>query len=132
MTIGKENLIKIIGNNVKLLRERSKLSQRELAEYLEVDLDFVISLENGDRNISTVKLESISELFGCPTNLLLKEEVPTKTFDYAFHTNDGQEMDLNTIAAINRVALNLLEMQRLQTIGEKFHSNRMKESNISN
>ncbi|PKO00114.1 MAG: hypothetical protein CVU42_05070 [Chloroflexi bacterium HGW-Chloroflexi-4] len=121
----------IIGNNVKFLRERAKLSQEELAEYLEVDLDFVVSLENGDRNISTGKLERISELFGCPTRLLLKEEVPTETFDYAFHTVDGQEMDLNTIAAINRVALNLLEMQRLQTIGEKFHSNKFKESNIT-
>ncbi|MBA3072204.1 MAG: helix-turn-helix transcriptional regulator [Anaerolineae bacterium] len=116
-----------ICNNVKALRERAHLSQEEFANFLEVDLDYVKSLENGDQNISTVKLERISELFGCPTDLLLKEEIPAETFDYAFYTVDGQEMDLKTIAAINRVALNLLEMQRLQSIGEKFHSDRLKE-----
>lgn len=113
-----ETLVRNIGNNVEVLRERSHISQEELAEYLEVDLDFVKSLEKGDQSISTVKLERISELFGCPTDLLLKEEVPTETFDYAFHTSDGQKMALIDIAAINRIALNLLEMQRIKIMGE--------------
>jgi len=114
------NSARNFGNNVKALRERAHISQEELVEYLEVDLDFVNSLENGDRNISTVKLERLSELFGCPTDLLLKEEVPTETFDYAFHTSDGQRMELKDIAAINRIALNLLEMQRVMDAGQKF------------
>lgn len=122
MIIRRKTLAKNIGNNEKVLRERANLSQEELVEYLDVDLDFVKSLENGEQIISTVKLERISELFGCPTDLLLKEEVPTETFDYAFHRIDGQEMDLKAIAAINRIALNLLEVQRIQTVGEKFHS----------
>ena len=53
-----ETLARNIGNNVKALRESAHLSQEELAEYLEVDLGFVVLLENGDRNISTVKLDS--------------------------------------------------------------------------
>jgi transcriptional regulator with XRE-family HTH domain len=123
-----KTLAKNIGNNVKFLREKSKLSQEELAEYLEVNLDFVISLENGDRNVSTVKLERISELFGCPTDLLMKDAVPTGTFDYGFHTSNGLEMDLKAIAEINRIALNLLEMQRIQSVGEKSHSSQNSDS----
>ena len=122
MTFEKEELAKNIGNNVKALRERAGLSQQQLAEYLEVDSDFVVSLENENRNISTVKLERISELFGCPSDLLFSEIVPTQTFDYAFNTIDGQKMDLKVVAAINRIILNLLEMQRLRSVGECFYT----------
>lgn len=115
-------LAKNIGNNVIYLRERSKLSQEELAKFLEVDLDYVISLEKGDRSISTVKLERISELFGCPTDQLMKEEVPKRTFDYVFHSDQGPDIDVEVIGNINRITLNLQEMQRLMDAGQKFHS----------
>jgi transcriptional regulator with XRE-family HTH domain len=120
MTLEKGKSANNIGNKVKALRKRAGLSQQHIAAYLEVDLDFVESLEKGNRKLSTVKLERISELFGCPSDLLCKEEIPTKTFDYAFHTIDGQQMDLKDIAAINRIILNLLEMQRLRSAGEFF------------
>lgn len=123
MAIKKESVIKNIGNNVKVLRERANISQQKLANFLEVDLNFVISLENGEKTLSSVKLERISELFGCPSDFLLKEEVPTELFDYAFHLKETHDMDLEAIAAINRVALNLLEMQRLQIVGDQFEKN---------
>jgi transcriptional regulator with XRE-family HTH domain len=112
----------IIGKNVKVLREKAKLTQEQLADYLGVDQNFVSFCENGERNFSTETIEKVSELFGCPSNLLLQEEILTDTFDFAFHTLDGQQMDLKTIVAINRITLNLLEMQRLRAVGEKFQS----------
>lgn len=116
-------LAKNIGNNVKYLRERSKLSQEELAKFLKVDLDYVLSLEKGDRIISTVKLERISELFGCPSDQLMKEEVPHRIFDYVFHSDQGPALDVEVVGKINLISLNLIEMQRLMEAGRKFNSN---------
>lgn len=93
--------------------------------FLAVDLNFVMSLENGGRTLSSEKLERISELFGCPSHLFLKEEVPTELFDYAFQSNEVKNMDLTAIAAINRIALNLLEMQPLKVLGDNFSANKL-------
>ena len=104
------------------LRERANLTREKLAEYLGMDQNLFNKCENGERNFSTVMLERISELFGCPINMMLGNEIPTETFDYAFHSIHAQDMDLETIAAINRITLNLLEMQRLWIVGHEFRS----------
>jgi hypothetical protein len=76
--------------------------------------------EKGERNFSTEMLERLAELFGCTSDSLLQPEVPTETLDYAFRMNNSQGIDLGAISAINRIALNLLEMQKLYKKGSEF------------
>ncbi|MCX6055473.1 MAG: helix-turn-helix transcriptional regulator [Chloroflexi bacterium] len=109
-----------IGKNVKALRERAKINQERLAEYLGLKQETVSMCEKGERNFSTEMLERLAELFGCTSDSLLQPEVPPETLDYAFRTDNSQEVDLKAISTINRIALNLLEMQRLMKKGNEF------------
>lgn len=120
MGTGRGDLAVNVGRNVKALRERVKMTQGVLANYLGVKQELISMCENGDRNFSTVALERLAELFGCSSDSLLQPEVPVDTFDYAFRMDNSTGVDLEAIAAINRIALNLLEMQRLEQKGNEF------------
>ena len=120
MGTGRGGLAINVGRNVKALREKAKLTQGALANYLGVKQELISMCESGERNFSTVNLERLAEVFGCSSDSLLQAEVPVDTFDYAFRMDSSTGVDLEAIAAVNRVALNLLEMQRLMQKGNAF------------
>ncbi|MEQ3346348.1 helix-turn-helix domain-containing protein [Peptoniphilus senegalensis] len=41
-----------VGRNIKNLREKSGLNQRQVAEFLDLDQSMVLKTEKGERNIS--------------------------------------------------------------------------------
>ena len=104
-----------------MLREKNGLSQEKISEFLGLNLEIIQKLENDEVRISTVIMERICELYGCSSRDLLEQDIP-QTIEY---TNPLSEYvdDLPAIAAINRIALNLLEMQRIQIAGDQFTNN---------
>ena len=50
---------------LKQLRKESKITQEQLAEYLNVDQSMITKLENGTRSLSVGMIEKICNLFGC-------------------------------------------------------------------
>ena len=123
MTAGRGDLAVNIGRNVKALREKMNMTQGKLAEYLGLKQESISLCEKGERNFSTVMLERLAELFGCPSDSLLQPDVPVDTFDYAFRMERSAGVDLEAIAAVNRIALNLLEMQSIMKKGNAFVEN---------
>jgi transcriptional regulator with XRE-family HTH domain len=55
------DLNKIIGENIKTLRQRKKISQENLAGIAEIDRRYIQSIEKGKRNISLNTLYKISK-----------------------------------------------------------------------
>ncbi len=56
------DLVKI-GEKIKQLREKSGLTQSNIAQYLSLDQSTIAKFEKGERNISLSVLEKLSTLF---------------------------------------------------------------------
>lgn len=107
-----------IGRKLRTLREKNGLDQKTVANFLEVDEQHISEIENDERNISTVVIERFCELYGCSSRDLFDQDIPT-SIEYSQPLSEYAE-NLSEIAVVNRIALNLLEMQRLQIAGDKF------------
>lgn len=53
-----------VGNKIKTLRHLNGLSQEKLALNAGLDRTYIASVENGNRNISIVNLEKITNALG--------------------------------------------------------------------
>ena len=58
-----------IGQRIKLLREKSEFSQKDLAYTADLDRSYIASIENGQRNVSIVNIEKIATAL----NVTIKE-----------------------------------------------------------
>lgn len=98
---------------IKLLRIESKLTQEQMASYLDVDQSLVTKLENGSRNLNVNLMDKICNLFGCTEEYLLGESDEYIPLNFAFRSNNIQAEDLQSIAMINKLAMNLRFMDEL-------------------
>lgn len=102
-----------IGRKVKELRIQAGFNQSSIAEYLQVDQSLISKIEKGEREASTDILKKLAELFGCKVSSLINEDEEISCLNVAFRAKDMSKDDLETIAVINRIALNLENMQRM-------------------
>lgn len=102
-----------IGKNIKDLREQSKITQKSLAQFLEVDQSLISKIEKNERSITSDLLDKIASLFGIPTEAFFKKEINAKPISFSFRANKITPSDLETISYINKIALNLEFMNSL-------------------
>ena len=103
-----------IGTVVKNLRRQSGLSQGQIAGFLGVDQGTVSKYESGERKITVESLMKLGDLFGVDYLQLAEgdgEKMPSLRF--AFRANEIQQDDLQVIAEMNRIAMNIREMEEL-------------------
>ncbi|MBE6814365.1 MAG: helix-turn-helix transcriptional regulator [Clostridia bacterium] len=70
----------IIGNNVKKLRKQRKISQKAMAEKLQLNgFEFsdltILRIEQGTRFVPDYEVVAIAEFFGVTTDELMKTEL---------------------------------------------------------
>lgn len=100
---------------LKQLRKESKITQEQLANYLDVDQSMITKLENGTRNLNVTLIEKICNLFGCSEAYLLGEDDVYIPLNFAFRSNAIQSEDLESIAAINKIVMDIRYMnERLE------------------
>jgi transcriptional regulator with XRE-family HTH domain len=104
---------KALGARVKELREKNSITQNQIAEYLKVDQSHISKLENGQRQLSMLLVEKLSRLFGLPVESLLEERDSCEHIPFAMRAQQLNPEDLELLAAINQIALNLKDMQKL-------------------
>ena len=104
----------------ELIRERFKsrrvaisLNQMDIAGFLGVDQSTVSKCEKGERQFTMGMLERSCALFGCKLSYFFDETAHEQPFRSSFRTSSRKPEDLNAIATIQKIALNLLEMQEL-------------------
>ena len=97
----------------KQLRKESKITQEQLANYLDVDQSMITKLENGTRNLSVTLIEKICNLFGCSDTYLMGVEDDYIPLNFAFRSNGIQSEDLESIAAVNKIVMNIRYMNEM-------------------
>lgn len=100
------------GEKIKNLRSKIGFSQAQIANYLDVDQSYISKIESGEREISTDIIKKLSELFGVTVKSIIEEDSPAG-LKVAFRTSSFENDDLKAIAVINRIALNLENMERI-------------------
>lgn len=108
-----DNKQTVMGKRIKSLRKESRLTQEQLAEFLNIDQSMVTKLENGTRSLTITLLDKICSLFGCTEEFLLGESNEYIPLNFAFRSNGIQGEDLESIAAINKIVMNLHYMNEM-------------------
>ena len=103
----------MIGQKVKTLREKAGLNQMQIAQFLDIDQSTISKCEKGERQFQVDHLEGLGNLFGIPLGDMINEEVPVAQLQIAFRADGMQVEDLNAIADIQKIALNLNQMRTL-------------------
>jgi transcriptional regulator with XRE-family HTH domain len=103
----------LIGKRFNELRNRSGLTQSQIAEFLDVDQSYISKCEKNERQFSVDILEKAAELFGCTLEYFTDESSEFKPMPMALRARSVDVEDLKTIAAINKIALNLRFMEGL-------------------
>lgn len=102
-----------VGKRIKNLRKASNLTQDIIAEYLSLDQNIIAEMEIGERNISIDVIEKLSALFCCTVPSLLFGEQDEQKCIVSFRENKLTVQDFKVLAAINKIALNQFEMDKL-------------------
>jgi len=99
-----------IGQKIKSLREIAGLNQMQIAQLLGIDQSTISKCEKGERQFQVDQLEQLGSLFGVPLDGLMSEEMPVTNFQIAFRAESIQVEDLNAIADIQKIGMNLDQM----------------------
>ena len=103
----------LIGKRFSELRNISGLTQNQMAQYLDVDQSYISKCEKNERQFSADILEKAAELFGCPVEYFTDETSEFAPMTMALRAKSVTTGDLETIAAMNKIALNLRFMEGL-------------------
>ena len=72
-----------------------------------------VKFEKGERSINSDALKQLAVLFCCPISALVSDDEVKPVYNVAFRTNVISQEDLMALSAINRIALNQLQMDQL-------------------
>jgi len=103
----------LISERFTQLRNKSGFTQKQLAEYLELDQSYISKCEKNERHFSSDILEKAAVLFGCSMNYFTDETCEFTQLPTALRAKNLHAEDLVTIATINKIALNLRVMEGL-------------------
>ncbi len=103
----------VIGKRFGELREKSGFTQSQIANYLQVDQSYISKCEKNERKFSIDILQKAANLFGCPVDYFTNEESNYSPLPIALRAESVEVEDLETIAAVNKIALNLRYMEAL-------------------
>lgn len=105
--------ITLASKRFKELREKSGLTQAQLAQYLDIDQSYISKFEKNERQFGTDTLQKAADLFGCSLDCFIDQNVEHEAPVIALRANSVTIEDLETIASMNRLALNLRYMEKL-------------------
>ena len=103
----------LVAKRFSELRNKSGFTQSIVAEYLGVDQSYISKCEKGERQFSVDILDKAAELFGCTMDYFVNESSGFSQMPIALRAKSVTIEDLKTIAAMNKIALNLRFMEGL-------------------
>ena len=105
----------IIGRNIRLYREKSDITQDELAKYLGIKREEVSYYETGKRNVPTQIISEAAKLFAIDEYDLFEEDSSMQNvkFAFAFRADELSADDFGQIASFNKIVLNYLNMKKV-------------------
>jgi transcriptional regulator with XRE-family HTH domain len=106
---------KVISQNLKILRERNKLTQDNIAKYLGVKREQISYYENGERRIPVEYLNKLANLFEVKLTDFLEEDprIINSNAMLAFRANELIAEDLTQIADFRKIVKNYLKILKI-------------------
>lgn len=106
---------KIIGRNLKALREANSYTQEQIASFLGIQRSAYANYETGDREAPIEILEKASILLGCDLEILFDpdEKAIQNMLVCAFRAGELNADDLKEVAAFKDIVLNYMKMDKL-------------------
>ena len=77
----KENLMTIVGTNLKFYRTMHHMTQEELAEKVGVSVSFCANIERGKKGVSMFALRDFADALGITVNQLLYDRKANQHID---------------------------------------------------
>ena len=120
------DLKKLVGQKLQLLRQEKNISQEEMSERLNLSLSAYRKIEYGDTDITLTRLNKIAEIFDMPAMELFSRIDGNTQFNncqhfigYAQHNNTVNLSNPEDLRALIKANAMLIEMmdKRIQTIG---------------
>ena len=102
----------MIGDRLKRLRKDYGYTQKQIAEYLDIDQAYISRIEKGERTLNLSLLDKICQLYNCTPDYILGKDDNYQKRSVAFRS-DGNDVDLNVVAKINSVMNNLELLRKL-------------------
>lgn len=102
-----------LGARFKYIREKNGFTQKQVAEYLDVDQSYISKFEKGERQLNLSQLDDACILLGCSLEAMLNPDTPHGILRIAMRAKNISEKDLKTIATINRLVLNQQFMEQV-------------------
>lgn len=116
MELKNQERMRDTGTRFKEIRDRLNLTQCQVAEYMGVDRSLIARFEKGERSIGVAPLERACRLFGCDMGVLLGED-KFEPIAIAYRAKDLKNEDLDAIAKVQKIALNLRTLKKLAEKG---------------
>ena len=101
------------GERLKNIRKSVGISQRQIAAYLGVTQSYVSKCEKGKKQFSVDALEKIGNLYGYTLQDLESDKELKPQLLFAFPANSLCDTDIAAIASINKIFMNMTEMNSL-------------------
>ncbi len=104
----------IIGKNIKFFREKLRISQEALGDFLGVSHTSIGKYEDGKISLSTDMIQRISNLFGIDEYDLYSEDMEQQvtSIAFAFKADYLTSEDLGKIAEFQKIVRNYLKMKK--------------------
>jgi len=99
-----------INDRFKQLRKRINVTQEQMASFLSLEQSSISKFENGERTLTIHNLEKASALFGISFQNLVSEEEHDAIISPSFRRTNVSSESLKDISEINKLALNIIEM----------------------
>ena len=96
--------MKTAGEKIKELRTKSKITQKKLCEYLEIDQSLLSRIENNERPISIEQFDKLSSLFGFTFDEFEKDNISISPLNISLRSSQINNDDLIDISTINNIA----------------------------
>lgn len=106
---------KIVGNNLKKMRNASSFSQEEISSALGITRSAYSNYESADREMPLKVLEKASNLFGCELYAFFEEDAMSDDviLASAFRFDDLCNSDLQEIIKFQDIVKSYIKMDRL-------------------
>ena len=105
-----------IGRNILVFRRKLGISQQDIADYCGVSRELISYYENGNREVSLLHLEKISEFMNIDIEVFFEENpVDIKPdLSLTFRANELNVDDRKSIAFFKEIVKNYLKMKKLE------------------
>jgi len=87
-----QEVIKLLGDKIKALRQKKKLTQKELADDLKISQSTIGMIERNDHGASKELLIKLASYFGITVDYLLSDE---KDINYTSELNNKDQKDIS-------------------------------------